>query len=116
MQFNDTYVAQILREFKQRHAFAKKYIKASEKYEQLLCTSFYNDDADLCFMFNVNNSVLQEIDVYANYGTNLLSGNIYAHNANNVQEIIKALRKVLKVKSVELHDEISDGNIYFSAS
>jgi hypothetical protein len=116
MQLRDPYLHTLLAEFKARHKFAKKYVYNSTDYAQLQLETVYNDDVDLCFVFDVvNNNVIQQFDVYANYNSKVLCGNIYKRTTDNKQQLQDELCALLKVKQVDIVDD-STNTYYFVAS
>ena len=115
MELNDSYMHEIMEEFVNRHAFAQSYCASPQSYPQLTHTSFYNDDVDICFVFNVRDSVLKEIDVYANHASTELRGYVYKFDKTcTAQQIEDALLTALNATSVSVEEDTYAGDAIYS--
>ena len=101
----DAYVQQIANDYLPRAAFA---------FEQTLSDSvklktIYSDDVDLCFVFNVAGVT---VDVYCNYGSNDVSGYVYANDAATANRLLRD-HFALTVKSLQYE---GNDSVYYSAA
>ncbi len=100
----DAYVQQIARQYLPRAAFA---------FEQTLSDAVklkhvYSDDVDVCFVFSVEDVT---VDVYCNYGSDAVSGYVYAKEAAIANRV---LRDHFALKATTLQYEGSD-SVYYRA-
>jgi hypothetical protein len=91
----DKYVQQVAKEYLPRPQFA---------FEQTLSDSVklkfvYNDDADICFVFDVEDVT---VDVYCNYLSDSVKGYVYAQDAAKAARV---LREHFAVEAKVVNDE-----------
>ena len=105
--FSAVHTQNTLKQFKKRHKFAKQQTLS----KHVTCTSIYTDDADICFMFNVvHNNTTYVVDVYANYNSKHVSGNVYNCKYNTA---IKILQQHFNLRVCYLQKYSDD--IYYNA-
>ena len=101
----DAYVQQIANDYLPRAQFAfEQTLSDSVKLKTL-----YTDDVDLCFVFDVDGVT---VDVYCNYGSNSVSGYVYAKEAAIANRVLRD-HFALKVTAMEYQGSDS---VYYRAA